>query len=142
MNHPLPPSLSMAELSAEAADLLAAAVRNGTPGEGPGLPATTDAADAVAALALVGARLPELLDLLAAFLSSEQAAGRFGPDRAQVLAAPGVQDDLRTARDAREHLYAAARTAAVLAGTLEEAASVLAPFALNRPSGRPPAPHA
>ncbi|MFI6843114.1 hypothetical protein OG535_09960 [Kitasatospora sp. NBC_00085] len=141
MSHPVPPSSSVAELSAGAAELLHAAVRHGATAEGPGLVLPADAAAAVAALALVSARLPELLDLLATFLSSEQAAGRLGPDRAHGLDAVDAKDTLRAARDARERLYEAARTAAVLTDTLAAASAALAPVAPPRPPGPPATPH-
>lgn len=142
MSDPLQPSLSVAELSSEAAELLNAAVHSGAPGGAPGLVHPADAAETVAALAGVTARLPELLDQLASFLSSEQAAGRVGPARGEGLDGERAHDALRAARDAREHLYEAARTAALVAEAVTAAATVLAPLGPTRTAGRPAEPHA
>ncbi|MEV0534243.1 hypothetical protein [Kitasatospora sp. NPDC050463] len=142
MSDPLKPSLSVAELSSGAAELLTAAVHSGAPGGVPGLVLPVDAAEAVAALAGVTARLPELLDQLASFLSSEQAAGRIGPARGEGLDGERAHDALRAARDAREHLYEAARTAAIVAEAVTAAATVLAPLGPARAPGRPAEPHA
>ncbi|MFD9594092.1 hypothetical protein ACFWA9_15210 [Kitasatospora sp. NPDC059973] len=139
---PPSPSLSVAELSSEAAELLSAAVRSGAPGGAPGLVLPGDAVEAVAALAGVTARLPELLDQLASFLSSEQAAGRVGPARGEGLDGERAHEALRAARDAREHLYEAARTAALVAEAVTAAATVLAPLGMAHPAGRPAEPHA
>lgn len=66
------------------------------------------------------ARLPELLDQLGSFLSSEQAGGRLAP--------AGLGSDLdlaRAARDSRDRLLDARRVAAALAEELAGAAASL-----------------
>ncbi|MER7708087.1 hypothetical protein ABTX81_35015 [Kitasatospora sp. NPDC097605] len=135
MTRPVPPNLSVAHLAAEAAELLRAA---GTAPQGgrPGLLHTAEAAETVGALAGLTARLPELLDHVEAFLSSEQAAGRIASG-----AGDGAFVAVRTARDAREQLYEASRTAALLAESLAAATAILAPFGANRASGGPTVPH-
>ncbi|MER5352238.1 hypothetical protein ABT093_18160 [Kitasatospora sp. NPDC002551] len=136
MTRPVPPNLSVAHLAAEAAELLRAA---GTAPQGgrPGLLHAAEAAETVGALAGLAARLPELLDHVEAFLSSEQAAGRI----ASGTAGDGGFAAVRTARDAREQLYEASRTAALLAESLAAATAVLAPLGANRASGGPTVPH-
>ncbi|MCU7826290.1 hypothetical protein [Kitasatospora sp. DSM 101779] len=138
MNPTVPHHLSVAELAAEAAELLRVAADASHRGGGPGLLHTTEAAEAVGALAGLTARLPELLDRLEAFLSSEQAAGRIAPDPAGADA----YDAIRTARDAREQLYEAGRTAALLADCMAAAAGTLAPLGAPRTAGGPTVPHA
>ncbi|MFG2819283.1 hypothetical protein ACGFX4_07630 [Kitasatospora sp. NPDC048365] len=138
MNTPV--NLSTAELAAEAAELIRSAALATGPDGRPGLVHSADAAETVAALAGLTARLPELLDQLASFLSSEQAAGRIGPARGATEGA--AHDALRAARDAREQLYEAGRTAALLAESVASAASVLAPLgAAAHPVGKPATPH-
>lgn len=100
-----------------------------------------DAAETTAALAGLTARLPELLDLVASFLSSEQAAGRIGPGPGEDPGAGTGYDALRAARDAREQLYEAGRTAALLAESVAAAAAVLAPLGSGRAVGTQPEPH-
>ncbi|WP_406210126.1 hypothetical protein OH807_40070 [Kitasatospora sp. NBC_01560] len=138
MNQPVPPNLSVAHLTGEAAELLRAAGAAPQGGR-PGLLHTAEAAETVGALAGLTARLPELLDQVEAFLSSEQAAGRIGPDPAP--AGDSAFDVIRTARDAREQLYEASRTAALLADVLAAAATTLAPLGASRTAGGPTTPH-
>ncbi|MGW4645585.1 hypothetical protein [Kitasatospora sp. NPDC004289] len=135
MNRPIPAQLSTAELTAEAADLVRAAGLAAQPGGAPGLIHPTDAAAAVNALAGLTARLPDLLDQVGTFLSSEQATGRIGTPLAEDF------DGVRLARDAREHLYEAGRTAALLAESLAAAATALAPLGQTRTAGGPTTPH-
>ncbi|MFB7470248.1 hypothetical protein [Kitasatospora sp. NPDC056184] len=136
MTRPVPPNLSVAHLAAEAAELLRAAGAAPQGGR-PGLLHTAEAAETVGALAGLTARLPDLLDRVEAFLSSEQAAGR--------IASPAAGDDgfaaVRTARDAREQLYEASRTAALLAESLAAATAILAPLGATRATGGPTVPH-
>ncbi|MFB6890998.1 hypothetical protein ACFCX4_17000 [Kitasatospora sp. NPDC056327] len=136
MTRPVPPNLSVAHLAAEAAELLRAA-GSAPQGGRPELLHTAEAAEAVGALAGLTARLPELLDRIEAFLSSEQAAGRIASaaDGDETFAA------VRTARDAREQLYEASRTAALLAEALAAAATTLAPLGATRTAGGPTVPH-
>ncbi|MCX5207802.1 hypothetical protein OG689_00445 [Kitasatospora sp. NBC_00240] len=141
MSNPVPPGLSIAELTAEAAELLRSAALTTSRNSRPGLVHPSDAAETAAALAGLTARLPELLDVLAAFLSSEQAAGRIGPGPGEDPGAGSGYDALRAARDAREQLYEAGRTAALLAESLASAAVVLAPLGSAHPVGRPAEPH-
>ncbi|MFD9124857.1 hypothetical protein [Kitasatospora sp. NPDC059571] len=139
MTRPVPPHLSAAELASEASELIRSAGLATRDGGRPGLLHPADAAEAVGALAGLTAHLPELLDQLASFLSSEQAAGRIGPGTA--VADSGF-DAVRAARDAREQLYEAGRTAALLSATVSAAAAVLAPLGAARASGGPAAsPH-
>ncbi|MFJ8043378.1 hypothetical protein ACIRBX_23065 [Kitasatospora sp. NPDC096147] len=135
MNRPVPSQLSTAELASEAADLIRAAGLAAQPGGAPGLLHPADAAEAVHALAGLTARLPELLDQVGTFLSSEQATGRIGTPQADDF------DTVRLARDAREHLYEAGRTAALLAETIAAAATALAPLGATRTAGGPLTPH-
>ncbi|MFF2353427.1 hypothetical protein ACFVVL_27020 [Kitasatospora sp. NPDC058115] len=136
MTRPVPPNLSVAHLAAEAAELLRAA-GSAPQGGRPVLLHTTEAAETVGALAGLTARLPELLDHVEAFLSSEQAAGRI----ASAAAGDGGFEAARTARDAREQLYEASRTAALLAESLAAATAILAPLGAGRGSGGPTVPH-
>ncbi|MED7952058.1 MULTISPECIES: hypothetical protein [unclassified Streptomyces] len=138
MSQPVPPNLSVVRLATEAADLLRAA---GTAPQGgrPGLLHTAEAAETVAALAGIAARLPELLDQVEAFLSSEQASGRIAPATEPV--GDAAFDVIRAARDARDQLYEASRTAALLAEVLAAAAGTLAPLGGSRTAGGPLTPH-
>jgi hypothetical protein len=138
MIRPVPPHLSAAELTAEAAELIRAAGLGTREGGRPGLLHPADAAEVVGALAGLTGHLPELLDQLATFLSSEQAAGRIGP------AGGGTEfDAIRAARDAREQLYEAGRTAALLAASVSAASAVLAPLgAVGTAVGPAASPHA
>ncbi|MEU9127013.1 hypothetical protein AB0D08_02660 [Kitasatospora sp. NPDC048540] len=140
MNSHVPVNLSTAELTAEAAELVRSAALSTGPDGRPGLVHPADAVETVAALAGLTARLPELLDQLASFLSSEQAAGRIGPQRG--AGDDAAHDALRAARDAREQLYEAGRTAALLAESVASAATVLAPLGAAHQPGKPAAPHA
>ncbi|MFC9324188.1 hypothetical protein [Kitasatospora sp. NPDC057015] len=142
MSNPVSASLSIAELTSEAAELMRSAVLTPARSSRPGLVHPSDAAETAAALAGLTARLPELLDLLASFLSSEQAAGRIGPGPGEDPGAGTGYDALRAARDAREQLYEAGRTAALLADSLASAAAVLAPLGAVHPVGPPAEPHA
>lgn len=137
MTRPAPSNLSVAELACEAAELLRAAEAAAQQGSRPGLLHTAEAAEVVGALAGLTARLPELLDRLEAFLSSEQAAGRIGPGPAEHR----EYDVIRAARDAREQLYEAGRTAALLAESMAAAAATLTPFGGTRTAGGPTVPH-
>ncbi|MEV6212444.1 hypothetical protein [Kitasatospora sp. NPDC051914] len=136
---PVPPNLSVPELVAEAAELLRAAGATSRQGARAGLLHTAEAAEIVGALAGITARLPELLDRVEAFLSSEQAAGRIAPGAA---AGDAAYDVIRSARDAREQLYEASRTAALLAESVASAAATLAPLGAPRTAGGPTVPHA
>ncbi|MFE7562787.1 hypothetical protein [Kitasatospora sp. NPDC057500] len=136
MTRPVPPNLSVAHLAAEAAELLRAAGAAPQGGR-PVLLHAAEAAETVGALAGLTARLPELLDHVEAFLSSEQAAGRI----ASVAAGDAAFAAARSARDAREQLYEASRTAARLAESLAAATTILAPLGANRASGGPTVPH-
>ncbi|GJF30956.1 hypothetical protein KNE206_36560 [Kitasatospora sp. NE20-6] len=137
MTGPVPPQLSVAELACEAAELIRSADLAAHEGGRPGLLHTAEAAETVAALAGLTGRLPELLDQLEAFLSSEQAAGRIGPGPADNR----EYDVIRAARDAREQLYEASRTAVLLSATMAAAAASLAPFGAARTAGGPTVPH-
>ncbi|MFF7456956.1 hypothetical protein [Kitasatospora sp. NPDC008115] len=140
MTRPVPPNLSVAHLAAEAAELLRAAGAAPQGGR-PGLRHAAEAAETVGALAGLTARLPELLDHVEAFLSSEQAAGRIASASASAGAGDAAFAAARTARDAREQLYEAGRTAARLAESLAAATTLLAPLGANRASGGPTVPH-
>ncbi|WP_405016685.1 hypothetical protein OHV05_05920 [Kitasatospora sp. NBC_00070] len=141
MNRSVPPQLSTAELTSEAAELIRAAGLAAQPGGPPGLLHLADAAHVVGALAGLTARLPELLDQVAAFLSSEQATGRIGPQPTRNDHAGAEFDAIRLARDAREHLYEAGRTAALLAESVAAASTALSPMGATRTAGGPTTPH-
>ncbi|MER8186441.1 hypothetical protein [Kitasatospora sp. NPDC094015] len=121
MNRTVPSYRPIGELVPEAAAAIRAAHHVAQLHDRPGLLDADQLGDTVGALHDLAADLPELLDRLATFLSSEQAAGRLSSAAADV----SDLDLARAARDAREQLGEASRMAVVLAEALGLASAAL-----------------
>ncbi len=114
MSVPNPANRPVGELTSEAAELIRVATQAAQLFEHSAQLTADQVSDTVSALHALTADLPQLLNRLATFLSSEQAAGRLTGGSPHITEI----DLLRIARDTREHLGEAGRIAVALSEAL------------------------